>query len=107
MSAPLTVDVPHRLGRERARERLRARIGELKDHLPGGMATVASSWTGPDELTLDIAAMGQMVTARIDVQDTLVRVQLDLPPMLAFFSGMIGSAVREGGTRMLEDKSAA
>jgi hypothetical protein len=26
--------------------------------------------------------------------------------MLSFFSGMIGSAVREGGTRMLEDKSA-
>ena len=105
MSAPVTIDVPHRLGRDGARERLRSRIGELKDHIPGGMATVASSWPSEDEMALEIGAMGQAVSARLEVQETLVRVHLVLPPMLAFFSGMIGSAVREGGTRMLEDKS--
>ena len=101
----MTIDVPHRLGRDGARARLRSRVGELKDHIPGGMATVASSWPTEDEMALEIGAMGQTVSARLEVQETLVRVHLVLPPMLAFFSGMIGAAVREGGTRMLEDKS--
>ncbi len=104
MNAPLTIDVPHRLGRAGARERLRTRSGELAGHIPGGVADVRSSWLGEDEMTLEIAAMGQTISARLEVQDTLVRVHLTLPPMLSFFSGMIGNAVREGGERMLEDK---
>jgi hypothetical protein len=106
VSAPLTVDVPHKLGRAAARERLRARAGDLASHIPGGVADVRSSWTGEDELNLEIAAMGQTIAARLEVQDALVRVHLVLPPMLSFFSGMIGAAVRDQGARMLEDKRA-
>jgi len=102
---PITIDVPHRLGRAGARERLKSRIGDLGQHIPGGMAEVRSAWTGEDELTIDVTAMGQHVSARLEVQEAIVRVHLLLPPMLAFFSGMIGAAVREGGERMLEDKS--
>jgi hypothetical protein len=106
MSEPLTIDVPHTLGRAAARERLRTRAGDLVSQIPGGVAEVKSSWIGEDEMALEITAMNQTIAARLDVQDTLVRVHLTLPAMLSFFSGMIGSAVREGGTRMLEDKSA-
>lgn len=104
MTAPLVIDVPHRLGKASARARLRARVGELKDHIPGGMATVASSWPGEDEMALEVGAMGQTVSARLEVEETRVRVHLVLPAMLGFFSGMIGAAIKEGGTRMLEDK---
>jgi hypothetical protein len=102
---PVTIDVPHRLGRAGARERLRSRIGDLDKHIPGGMAEVRSGWASEDEMTIDVTAMGQHVSARLEVQDTIVRVHVMLPPMLAFFSGMISTAVREGGERMLEDKS--
>ncbi len=105
MTEPLTIDVPHKLGRAGARERLRTRAGELASHIPGGMADVRTSWPGEDEMAMEIVAMGQTISARLEVQDTLVRVYLILPPMLSFFSGMIGSAVRESGTRMLEDKT--
>lgn len=105
MSAPVTIDVPHRLGKAGARQRLKDRIGDLAGHIPGGMADVRSSWPSEDEMALEVAAMGQMISARLEVLDAAVRVHLVLPPMLAFFSGMIGAAVREGGTRMLEDKS--
>lgn len=103
--SPVTIDVPHRLGRAGARARMKARVGDLAGHIPGGFAEVTSSWTGEDEMRLDVKAMGQEITARLEVQDSLVRVHLMLPPMLAFFSGAIGAAVKEGGTRMLEDKS--
>ena len=105
MSEPVTIDVPHRLGKAGARDRLKSRVGDLAGHIPGGMAEVRSSWPSEDEMALEINAMGQAVSARLEVLDTAVRVHLMLPPMLAFFSGMIGAAVREGGTRMLEDKS--
>jgi len=31
-----------------------------------------------------------------------VRVHIELPPMLAYFSGMIGAAVRDQGTKLLK-----
>lgn len=101
MAVPVTIDVPHRLGRAGARERLRTRVGELGDHLPGGMAEVRATWPGEDEMALEISAMGQVIPARLEVHDTFVRVHISLPPMLAYFSGMIGAAVRESGTRLL------
>ena len=58
---------------------MRSRVGELKDHIPGGMATVASSWPSENEMALEVGAMGQTVSARLEVQDTLVRVHLVLP----------------------------
>jgi hypothetical protein len=33
--------------------------------------------------------------------DDVVRVHVSLPPMLAYFSGLIGSAVREQGIKLL------
>jgi hypothetical protein len=104
MSAPLTIDIPHKLGKAGARERLRNRAGELASHIPGGMADVRSSWPSEDEMALEIAAMGQTMAARLEVHEALVRVHLILPPMLGMFSGMIGAAVRESGTQLLEDK---
>ena len=102
MSTPVTIDVPHELGKAGARERMRSRVGELAGHIPGGVADVQSSWPSEDEMSLAIKAMGQHLDARLEVQDRLVRVHLMLPPMLAFFSGAISAAVRDGGTRMLK-----
>lgn len=106
MSAPVTIDVPHTLGKAGARERMRSRIGDLGGHMPGGVAEIRSSWPGEDEMALEISVMGQTIPARMEVQDRLVRVHIALPPMLAMFAGMIGAAVRTGGEKMLEDRSA-
>jgi hypothetical protein len=103
--SPLTIDVPHRLGKDGARARMKARVGDLAGHIPGGFADVQSSWPSDDEMALTIKAMGQEIAARLLVEDTRVRVSLVLPPMLGFFSGAIETAVKEGGTRMLADKS--
>lgn len=103
MSNPVTVDLPHRLGAEEARRRIERNVGRLADHVPGG-ARVGSRWTG-NRLDLDIGAMGQQVAAEIDVQESLVRLTVTLPPALAFFGGMIEPLIRKQGATMLEDKS--
>ena len=103
MSNPLTVDLPHKLGAEEARRRIERNVGNLGRHIPGG-AQVGSRWTG-NRLDLDVGAMGQQVAAQIDVQESLVRLTINLPPALAFFGGMIEPLIRSQGAAMLEDKS--
>ncbi len=104
MSNPISVDLPHKLGKEEARRRIHDGIGGLGNHIPGGAADVRSNWEG-DRLNLAVKAMGQEVTARIDVQDAVVRVEVVLPPMLGFFGGQIEKLMKKQGSQMLEDKS--
>jgi hypothetical protein len=95
------INVPHTLGREEARRRLRTRVGELPSHIPGGLANVRSSWPGENTMALEVAAMGQQVSCMLDVQDRSIRVSLVLPPMLSFLSGAIAAAVRDRGNEFL------
>jgi hypothetical protein len=103
MSSPIVVDLPHNLGAEEARRRIARNIDRLGDHIPGGAAKVDSSWTG-DRLDLRVAAMGQDVSARIDVQEKLVRLEVMLPPVLSFFGKQMEALIRRQGAEMLEDK---
>ena len=106
MSKPLIIDIPHNLGREEAKRRLKGRIGELSSHIPGGAADVRSAWPSENRMTLDVDAMGQSVGTVLDVEDTHVKLQLRLPAMLSFMSGVIEKAIRAGGAKvLLEDKS--
>lgn len=102
-NGPICVELPHSLGAEEAKRRMQGSIGRLKDHIPGG-AAVQSGWSG-DRMNLGVKAMGQDVRATLDVEDKLIRVQLDLPPMLSLFRGQIEGLLRKQGGALLEDKS--
>ena len=103
MTQPIDVDLPHTLGKEEARRRIASNLHKLQEHIPGG-AQVQSGWNG-DQLTLDVAAMGQAVTATIDVMDSKVHLKVLLPPMLGMFGGMIQAALQKKGGALLEDHS--
>jgi hypothetical protein len=104
----MQIDLPHQLGRIEAKRRIQSRIGELAGHMPGGMAEVRTAWPEEYRLALDVAAMGQQVAAKIDVDEHVVRLDLQLPMMLRFASGAIEAAIqRKGGELLLGDSSAA
>ena len=103
MQQPIQVDLPHKLGRDEARRRIANNIHKLKEHIPGG-AQVESSWVG-DELDLSIQAMGQAINAKIGVEETVVRVRVLLPGMLAMFAGPIEAMLQNKGNVLLEDHS--
>jgi putative polyhydroxyalkanoate system protein len=103
MSQPIEVDLPHKLGKDEARRRIANNLHKLQEHIPGG-AQVQSGWSG-DQLNLDVAAMGQSVTAQIDVMEDKVRLKVLLPPMLGMFSGIIRAALQKKGSVLLEDHS--
>jgi hypothetical protein len=104
MAAPISIDLPHSLGAAEAKRRLQSRIGELRDHIPGGAAEVESRWAG-DRMNLKVTALGQEVISNIDVMEKIVRLELVLPPMLAFFGKQIEALIRHKGPELLEDKS--
>jgi hypothetical protein len=103
MTQPIEVDLPHTLGKDEARRRIANNIHKLQDHIPGG-AQVHSGWVG-DQLNLDIAAMGQSLTATIDVEETKVHLKVLVPPMLGMFAGLIQAALQKKGSVLLEDHS--
>ena len=103
MTQPIEVDLPHKLGKDEARRRIANNIHKLQEHIPGG-AQVQTGWTG-DQLNLDVAAMGQSVTATIEVMDDKVRLKVLLPPMLGMFAGLIQGALQKKGGVLLEDHS--
>jgi len=103
MTQPIDVDLPHNLGKDEARRRIGNNIHKLQEHIPGG-AQVQSGWAG-DQLNLDVAAMGQSVTATIDVKDKSVHLKVLLPGMLGMFAGVIQGALQKKGGVLLEDHS--
>ncbi|PZN94712.1 MAG: hypothetical protein DCF31_08695 [Alphaproteobacteria bacterium] len=96
-----TVDIPHNLGRDVARRRLRDNVGDLGRHIPGGVASLETRWPMEDQLVIDLTAMGQSVGATIDIEDSVVRVSFVLPGMLSFMGGAIAAAVRREGSQLL------
>jgi hypothetical protein len=101
VSALPPIEIGHHLGRAEAKRRIASRIGDLPKHIPGGMAQVESSWPTEDRMALKVAAMGQTVDALLDIEDSLVRVHLVLPPLLSFMAGPIAAAIRNRGSDLL------
>lgn len=105
MSNKIQVDMPHSLGVAEARRRIASNIDQLGKYLPG-QAAVRTDWEG-NRLNLRIGTMGQEIIGRIDVAETIVHVEIDLPPMLAFFAKPIEALLAREGATLLEDKSKA
>ena len=103
MTKPIVVDLPHSLGAAEAKSRIAGGIGKLRDHLPAG-AQVQSGWTG-DRMDLKVQAMGQDVSAKIDVGEKVVRLEVQLPGFLSFFGSKVEGLLRRHGTQMLVDRS--
>ena len=98
----MQVAIPHQLGREEARRRLRDNSHKMADAIPGGMAQISTGWPSDDRMTLDIAAMGQALVGHIDIQDSQVVLYMDLPPALGFLKPIVEGAIRQQGQKLLE-----
>ena len=98
----MDVDIPHNLGREEVRRRLKANSHRMGENMPGGMADIQTSWPSEDRMGMSVSAMGQMLTGHIDIFDDKVTVHMILPAALGFLKPMIEGAVRQSGHKMLE-----
>ena len=94
MSRPLIVSIPHRLGREEAGRRIKSGLTAARTNY---------SWSG-DRLAFNLSALGQTAAGFIDVADDHVRLEVQLPWLLAVVAEKLTPAIRKEGTLMLEKK---
>ncbi|KLE34626.1 polyhydroxyalkanoic acid system family protein [Aurantiacibacter luteus] len=97
----MDVAIPHNLGREEVRRRMRDNSHKIGDQIPGGMADVQTSWPSEDRMNLSITAMGQAITGHIDIEDHQVVFHVLLPPALGFIKPIVEGALRDQGQKML------
>lgn len=89
MATPIAISIPHQLGRAEARRRIETGFARII-HLVPGSAGVCERWEG-DRLIFSAAAMGQTVAGVIDVLDTEVTMEIELPGVL----GMVARGLKE------------
>jgi hypothetical protein len=97
------IALPHDLGREEVRRRLRARGHEIADHIPGGMADVETGWPSEDVMAIGVRAMGQSISGKIEIFEDQVVFEIDLPPALSFVRPLIEGAIRKNAPKLLEN----
>src|SRR5690242_11990963 len=103
MNAPLTVSVPHRLGKEEALRRLKGGMAHIVSK-PGGMIPVEqAAWSG-DTLTFQMRGSGQSASGTITVFEDSVRIDVMLPWLLAKLGERLLPALKKETTLLLEKK---
>ena len=102
MAQPITITIPHKLGRAEARARVEASLGRFTDQMKqAGMGKIQHAWS-EDRLGFQARAFGQGITGRIDVTDSDLKIEVDLPGLLASFAEKIAGKLKREGTLMLE-----
>ena len=103
MTRPVSINIPHELGALEARRRIDEGVEKLVAQAGGGMAKVQKSWDG-DRLNFVAEALGQRITGRLDIAEKEVRMEVDLPNVLALIANKFTGKVRKEGQLLLGKK---
>lgn len=100
MGQPITLDIPHQLGKAGVRARLEGGVGRLGERIPGG-AAVHHRWDG-DTMHFSVQAMGQAVTCTAEIFEKHVHAVVDLPALLSLFAGPLRAAIEKEAPKLLK-----
>jgi hypothetical protein len=103
MATPITISIPHRLGRAEARRRIDAGFARIIDQLPGSGGACSERWDG-DRLTFSVAALGQTVGGAVDVLDAAVTIEIELPGVLGMLASGLKGRLQKVGQLLLTRK---
>ena len=82
MPQSIVITVPHNLGADAAKQRIAERIELLRTTYVDKLAKSDIVWTG-NRADLRVDALGQSMSAQIDVMPDSVRIEAQLPWLLA------------------------
>lgn len=104
MKKPVVVTLPHQHTKAEATKRIREGLQKVKPQIAGYVSTMEERWDG-DDLNFRIVTMAQEVTGRIAIMDQSVRIEVDLPWILAAIAEKVrGQIEKKGGQILLEKK---
>ena len=102
MGHPVSVSLPHQLGRVEARRRIEAGFANISRQLPGA-GSCTQQWDG-DRLTFSLVALGQPISGVLDVFDAVVTMEIELPGMLGLIANGIKGRLQNAAQRLLLPK---
>lgn len=104
MSRPVTISIPHNLGKAEARARIDKGFDQMKAQMAAAsVSNVRQVWAG-DRLNFNAQALGQTFNGAIDVGEQDVKIEVALPGLLGMFAGKIAGTLKQQGTLLLEKK---
>ncbi len=101
MSEPVVVTIPHKLGKQEAVRRLQAGFKNVRSTFGEKFVVVKDDWKG-DHLDFHASLLGQNTTGTVDVAEDHVRLEVQLPWILAMFANKAKALVQKQGQLMLE-----
>ena len=102
MATPITISVPHQLGRAEARRRIETGFASITRQLPGG-GTCSERWDG-DQMTFCVAGMGQTISGAVTVLDAAVNIRVELPGVLGMIASGLKGRLEKAGQLLLTKK---
>lgn len=103
MGQPLTVIIPHRLGKAEAMARLKSGLDGIRNSFAGKLSVLEEQWV-EDELRFRVGLLGQVTAGTIAVGEDNVRLAVDLPWLLAKLAEKAKALIERQGQLMLEKK---
>ena len=96
----MRVAIPHTLTRDEARRRLRDKAERAMEKADS-MATITTSFVDDDHMAMSVTAMGYTVDCAVELTDTELVVDVDIPATLGFAKRMIEGMIREKTGKLL------
>lgn len=96
----LSISIPHQLDRAEARKRTQEWIDQYRQQYGGTLGHLQEHWNG-DTMDFTFVAMGVPITGHAFVEDRAVRLEVELPWMLAMLAGGMKQSIEQQGRRLL------
>ena len=103
MATPISISIPHQLGRAEARRRVEGGFANILRQLPGSGGTCSERWDG-DRLTFSVSGLGQTVSGVVNVLDAAVTMELELPGVLGTIASGLKGRLQKAGQLLLTMK---
>ncbi len=100
MTKTLAVTLPHDLGVAEAKRRVDEQIERLRAQYVDKIAHSTVDWSG-DQAKVFVAALGQSATALLNVFADNIRIEVELPWMLAALSGKLEGLLKSSASDAL------
>ena len=99
MSQPISITIPHELGRVQAKARLEADLERLLAQV-GDMAKIERQWTA-DVLGFSVQLLGQRVAGTVAVAERDVRIEVTIPGVLGMIAQRLKGRIQREGQILL------
>jgi hypothetical protein len=103
MQQRVVVSIPHRLGKQEALRPIQGGLGRARTNFGTHLTVLQEDWTD-DHLAFRVGVLGQTTGGTIDVAEDHVRLEMELPWLLAQLAEKAKALIQKQGQLMLENK---